>query len=173
MAFAVNVLGHHVLLERLRRAEALAEGARVVVVTGDIFVLARSCSADFWSEHPRAGAMAYARSKLGSVWLARQLADRHPTLHVVAVHPGVVRSGLGGSARHPFWQRLTHISPERSARTVLAAACSPEVPSGSYLHNVLGLVHLEPPAPAADPDQAAAFVAMLDELAEPWILKGS
>ena len=159
LAFAVNVLGHHVLLERLRRAGALADGARVVVVTGDILMVARNCSADFASDHPRAGAMAYARSKLGSLWLARELARRHPELHVVAVHPGVVRSGLGGPTEPRLWHRLTQISPERSSETVLAAAFADEVPSGAYVHNTLGLVQLDEGDVAADRDRAAAFVA--------------
>jgi NAD(P)-dependent dehydrogenase (short-subunit alcohol dehydrogenase family) len=170
LAFAVNVLGHYVMFERLRRAGALAPGARVIVVTGDILMVARNCSADFASEHPRAGMMAYARSKLGSLWLATELSRRHPELHVVAVHPGVVRSGLGGPMKPRLWHRLTQITPERSSEAVLAAAFDSEVPSGGYVHNTLGLVRLDDADIAADRDRAAAFVEMLDELAAPWLI---
>lgn len=171
-AFAVNVLGHHVLIERLIAAGAVAPGARVVVVTGDIYLIARDCTPDFASTHRRAGTMAYARSKLGSIWLAREMATRHPGLEVVAVHPGVVRSGLGAIAGGTRWQRLTHIRPERSAETVLLAALSDEVSSGDYVHNTLGRVRLRPDDAALDAERARAFVDLLDELGGPWLSGG-
>jgi NAD(P)-dependent dehydrogenase (short-subunit alcohol dehydrogenase family) len=164
LAFAVNVLGHQVLLERLIAAGALAVGARVAVVTGDIMVIARNCSADFTSSHPRAGGMAYARSKLGNFWQARELARRHPELHVVAVHPGVVRSGLGAASTDGRLTRWLSLDPARSAEAVLAAALDPTVPSGAYVHNALGLVD-QP----VDEERAEVFVEQLDELAAPWL----
>jgi NAD(P)-dependent dehydrogenase (short-subunit alcohol dehydrogenase family) len=169
LAFAVNVLGHHVLVARLLAAGALAPGARVAVVTGDILVLAGNCSPDYRSTHRRAGVQAYARSKLGDLWMARELARRHPELHVVAVHPGVVRSGLGATSADGRWTGRLSIDPELSAEAVLAAALDPTVPSGAYVHNTLGLVTPRPGEPAADDARAAAFVDQLDILAASWL----
>ena len=171
LAFAVNVLGHHVLLERLVRAGAIAQGARVVVVTGDIQVLARDCTPIFTSSARRAGMAAYARSKLGLLWLATEAARRHPALQVVAVHPGVVASGLGrdgGRPRPARRRRLARIPPELSAETILLAATHPGLSSGSYLHNTLGLLALDR-EPAGDGARAQAFVDRLDALAAPWL----
>jgi NAD(P)-dependent dehydrogenase (short-subunit alcohol dehydrogenase family) len=44
LAFATNVLGHFALLRALIAANTLRPNARVVVVTGDIYVLARACT---------------------------------------------------------------------------------------------------------------------------------
>lgn len=164
LAFAVNVLGHHVLLERLLAAGAVADGARVVVVTGDIQVLAGGCSATYVGRGRWGANLAYARSKLGSIWLAQVTAERHPGLEVVLVHPGVVASGLvrGGG-------EVGRITPARSAEVVDRAATDPALPSGTYLHNTLGRIELHPREVAADPTRRAAFAAHLDGLAAPWL----
>jgi len=170
LAFAVNVLGHHVLLEWLIAAGALTTGARVIVVTGDIQVYARDCSPDYASTMPWAGVMAYCRSKLGTSWLAAENARRHPELHVVTVHPGVVDSGLGlRNAAAATFRQMTRISPALSAETVLYAVTQSDVPSGSYLHNTLGLLDLRPTEPAANPARARRFVDELDEIAKPYV----
>jgi NAD(P)-dependent dehydrogenase (short-subunit alcohol dehydrogenase family) len=170
LAFAVNVLGHHVLLQRLLAAGALTTGCRVVVVTGDIQVFARDCTPDYASTKPWAGVMAYCRSKLGTSWLAAEDARRRPELHVVAVHPGVVDSGLGlRNAAAAAVRRWTRISPALSAETVLYAATQPDVVSGGYLHNTLGLLDLPPTEPAGDAERARAFLDRLDELAKPFV----
>jgi NAD(P)-dependent dehydrogenase (short-subunit alcohol dehydrogenase family) len=167
LAFAVNVLGHHVLLRRLLAAGAVGSDAAVVVVTGDLMVLARDCTPDYASDRRTAGVMAYARSKLGCIWLATETATRLPGRRVVVVHPGVVQSELTGVPGP--WQRLTNITPALASQTVLAAAFSPDVASGSYVHNTLGLLRLHPDEPAADAARATAFVERLDLLAAPWL----
>ena len=43
------------------------------------------------------------------------------------------------------------------------------LPSGSYLHNTLGVMELRAKDPAGDVRRGAAFVARLDELAAPWL----
>jgi NAD(P)-dependent dehydrogenase (short-subunit alcohol dehydrogenase family) len=169
-AFAVNVLGHHVLLQRLHSAGVLATPSRIVGVTGDIQVLARDCSPDFINTSRRAGWIAYARSKLGTTWLYRETARRHPDMTVIVVHPGVVSSGLahGGAPGARRRGQLTKISPPLSAETILCAVTQP-LPSGSYLHNTLGVVELRAKDPAGDDRRGAAFVARIDELAAPWL----
>ncbi len=169
-AFAVNVLGHHVLLQRLHSAGVLATPSRVVGVTGDIQVLARDCSSDFTNTSRRTGWIAYARSKLGTTWLYRETARRHPDMTVIIVHPGVVSSGLahGGVPDSRRRGHVGRISPPLSAETVLCAVTQP-LPSGTYLHNTLGVVELRAKDPAGDDRRAASFVARLDELAAPWL----
>ncbi len=169
-AFAVNVLGHHVLLQRLRSAGVLATPSRVVGLTGDIQVLARDCTSDFSNTSRPAGWTAYARSKLGTTWLYRETARRHPDMTVIAVHPGVVSSGLTGGGAPGAGRRrdrLTKIPPRLSAETILCAVTQP-LPSGCFLHNTLGVVELRTKDLAGDHRRGAAFVEQLDELAAPW-----
>ena len=96
LAFATNVLGHFALLRDLIRSGALARDARVVVLTGDIYILASECTPDYAFRGAIGGMHAYCRSKLGDIWIARELQRRHPELHVAIAHPGVVATGLGG-----------------------------------------------------------------------------
>ncbi len=144
LAFATNVLGHFALLRRLIAARALAASARVVVVTGDIYVLASDCTSDYAFRSPLGGVQAYCRSKLGNIWIARELQRRHPELHVAIAHPGVVATGLGGAPPERFDRlRRRWILPiERGAETSLFCATQP-VAKGAYIHNVLGEVTFE------------------------------
>ncbi|MGH0032794.1 MAG: SDR family NAD(P)-dependent oxidoreductase [Myxococcota bacterium] len=166
IAFATNVLGHHALIRGMQRRGLLAEGARVVVVTGDIYVLADSCTPDFRYRGARGGQQAYCRSKLGNLWQVHELARRHPELCVVAVHPGVVASDLGGPAEGAVGvlKRALLLSPEQGAQTPLYAATAPDLPSGCYLHNTLGRIELHPDDPAADADAASALWDQLERL---------
>jgi len=166
IAFAVNVLGHHELVRAARARGLLAQGCRVVVVTGDVYVTARRCTADFTYRGAWGGARAYARSKLGSLWYARELARRDPSLSVLAVHPGVVASGLAG--RRPGLvnavRRAILLAPEQGAQSPLFCATQPGLVSGSYYHNVLGRMELRLDDPASDDASAAALWELLDQL---------
>jgi NAD(P)-dependent dehydrogenase (short-subunit alcohol dehydrogenase family) len=151
LAFATNVLGHFALLTDLIRAGALAREARVVVLTGDIYVLASECTPDYAFTSSFGGMLAYCRSKLGDIWIARELQRRHPELHVAIAHPGVVASNLGGKPS-PGFDRLRRgmmISTERGAETSLFCATQP-VPRGAYIHNTLGELRFGPNDPAGD-----------------------
>jgi NAD(P)-dependent dehydrogenase (short-subunit alcohol dehydrogenase family) len=151
LAFATNVLGHFALLRALLAAGTLRGDARVVIVTGDIYVMARECTPDFRFAGARGGMQAYCRSKLGDIWIAHELQRRHPALHVVIAHPGVVATDLGGAAPPLFdgLRRRLMISPELGAQTPLVAATQ-AVGKGVYLHNTLGAVALEGDDPGAD-----------------------
>jgi len=154
IAFATNVLGHFALTRELEQRGALRVG-RVVVVTGDIYVRARSCTSDFAYRGRAGGADAYCRSKLGTLWFARELARRRPELTVVAVHPGVVASNLV-RGMDAVKARLL-LDCEAGAQTSLVAATHTEIVSGSYLHNTRGWVQLAPGDPAANADAAEAL----------------
>jgi len=178
IAFATNVLGHAALIRGALERGLLAEGCRVVVVTGDIYVLARECTPDFAPRGALGGMQAYCRSKLGNLWYARELARRHPSLRVHAVHPGVVATGLGGAddgaraegrdGARSGWARLveraTMISAERGAQTSLFCATQPDLATGTYFHNVLGRIDLAPTDPASDEERAVALWDLLERM---------
>jgi NAD(P)-dependent dehydrogenase (short-subunit alcohol dehydrogenase family) len=164
IAFATNVLGHFALARALE-ARGLLGSARLVIVTGDIYVGARSCTPDF--RYRGGGAAAYRRSKLGNLWLTREWARRRPALCAVAVHPGVVASNLvrGFDAV----KRLVLLDCEAGAQASLFAATQPGLASGSYLHNTAGLVRLAPDDPAADASGAAALWETCEAAAQPFL----
>jgi NAD(P)-dependent dehydrogenase (short-subunit alcohol dehydrogenase family) len=166
IAFATNVLGHHALIRGLIERGRLAEGARIVVLTGDIYVLADDCTSDFSYEGRSGGAIAYCRSKLGNVWYGRALARRHPELRVHVVHPGVIASELGGDrglvAR--AMKRIVCLPPEAGAQTPLFCATQPGLESGAYYHNTLGRMELDPADPGADDARAQALWERLETL---------
>ena len=148
IAFGVNVLAHFDLRRRLLAADLLPS-ARVIVLTGDIYMLQSECTPDYRWSGPIGGMLAYCRSKLGNLWIASELARRSPELSVFAVHPGVVATNLGGAAGtlgNAIKRRLM-ISPAQGAQIALICATQDGLPSGGYYHNTNGLMQL----PAADP----------------------
>jgi len=171
IAFATNVLGHYALIRGLIEAGRLAENARVVVVTGDIYIMARECTPDFKYRTGRGSQLAYCRSKLGNLWLARELSQRYPALQVYAVHPGVIASELSGGRTGVVgaFKAATMLSLEAGAQTSLFCATQPGLPSGSYFHNTLGRVELRADDPAADGGKASALWELLEGLAGPYL----
>jgi len=163
LAFATNTLGHHLLIRRLLDRGWLT-GGRVVLVTGDIYIMEKDCTPDFQYRGARGGQAAYSRSKLGTLWEAHELARRHPELEVVVVHPGVVASGLVAT---PGLLRWLFLEPVAGAQTTLIAATQPGV-RDAYLHNTLGRVELAPEDPAMDARKAAALWETMERLCAPF-----
>ncbi len=163
-AFAVNCLGHHVLLKQLIDRNLLADGARIVGTTGDIYTLTRDCTSDY--KYRGRTPIAYARSKLGNLWQFGELARRYPEYTVITIHPGVVASGLEGSTTGlvGFIKRRMMASPAQGAQASLIAATQ-DMASGSYFHNMHGLMELSDDDPARDEAKASAFWELLEELA--------
>jgi NAD(P)-dependent dehydrogenase (short-subunit alcohol dehydrogenase family) len=151
LAFATNVLGHFALLRELIGANALRPDARVVVVTGDIYVMARECTPGYRFAGRLGGMRAYCRSKLGNLWIARELQRRHPRLQVAIAHPGVVATDLGGAPPPRFdgIRRRAMLPIELGAETSLFCATQP-LAKGVYVHNTLGEMALEGDDPAMD-----------------------
>ncbi len=171
IAFAVNILGHHVLVRRLLDRGLLRDG-RVVILTGDIYIRARECTSDFAYQGSRGGGLAYSRSKLGSLWFAGELQRRHPALQVYVVHPGVVASGLGGGASSgfgAFMRRTMLIDAKAGAQTPLWCATQPNLVRGAYYHNTMGRIELPQQDPAADAQKASTLWARLEELSTPFV----
>jgi len=167
-AFAVNVLGHFLLIQLL--APRLPAGARVVMLTGDIYCLVGACTPDYRFRSSLGGLLAYCRSKLGNQWLGAQLQARHPDWSVVTVHPGVVASGLGGQQEGD--PSAPAISCVRGAQTSLIAATQPDLPPGAYLHNTMGLVELPAGDAALDDAKAAALWETCGALCAEWLAGG-
>jgi len=163
-AFAVNCLGHHVLIRGLMTRAMLADGARIVATTGDIYILSEDCTPDF--AYRGGGTRAYCRSKLGNLWQFKELARRHPELDVTIVHPGVVATALEGPSTGigGFVKRQIMASPEQGAQASLIAATQ-DLPSGTYFHNMYGVMALRDADPAMDTDKAARFWDLLEGLA--------
>lgn len=164
IAFATNTLGHHVLVRRLLAAGLLAK-ARLVVVTGDIYVRADDCTSQF-TYGGRGGGMAYCRSKLGNLWFAAELGRRHPDLEIYVVHPGVIASGLAGPSTGfaGFVRNAMMLNVEAGAQTPLWCATQPNLERGGYYHNTMGLVRLGPDDPASSREKAAALWDRMEEL---------
>ena len=166
IAFGTNVLAHFALRRWLGEAGAL-RAARVVMLTGDIYILASTCEPKRrWSG--RAGGMlAYCRSKLGNLWIGAELARRSPSLEVAVVHPGVVATNLGGDAGAlgNRVKRLVMIPPELGAQMPLVCATQPGLESGGYWHNAHGRMRLAANDPARDAASAAKLWGTCEALA--------
>ena len=162
----MNLLAHFALRRELQRLGVLAAG-RVVVLTGDIYILASQCTPDYRWSGPLGGMLAYCRSKLGNLWISAELARRCPELEVRTVHPGVVASNLGGKAGAvgSWIKRQIMISPQQGAQLPLLCATQPGLESGGYWHNVHGRMRLAPEDPARDAASAAKLWETCEALA--------
>jgi len=151
IAFGVNVLAHFALRRALIAAGTL-RAARVVILTGDIYVLASECTPHQRWSGPLGGMLAYCRSKLGNLWIGAELAKRSPQLEVAVVHPGVVATNLGGAAGAlgDRLKRWIMIPPALGAQMPLFCATQPGLASGGYWHNVHGRMRLAEADPARD-----------------------
>jgi NAD(P)-dependent dehydrogenase (short-subunit alcohol dehydrogenase family) len=163
IAFGVNVLAHFVLRRELA-ASSLLETARIVILTGDIYILASACTPDFRWRGAIGGMRAYCRSKLGNLWMAAELVRRSPALEVRVVHPGVVATNLGGDAGAlgNWLKRRFMILPEEGAQMPLICATQPGLENGGYWHNVHGRMQLA----LDDPARAGAAAERLWEICE-------
>lgn len=165
IAFGVNVLAHFALRRDLATAGVL-DGGRVVVLTGDIYILESECTPDYRWRGVLGGMRAYCRSKLGNLWIAAELAKRRPGLEVRVVHPGVVATHLGGEIGGVAgWiRRRVMISPEQGAQMPLICATQPGLENGGYWHNVHGRMRLAADDPARDAAGATRLWQTCDAL---------
>ena len=143
-----NHLGHfllpHLLREALLAASSDGDGrARVVNVRSMMHTRSKGIDFDDLQMAHRYGAVrAYADTKLANVYFTRALAVRWPEVMSYAVHPGGVRTELGGGGelRGPagwgWWlaSRLMR-SPESGAGPVVRLASEAVgAASGAYFH---------------------------------------
>lgn len=169
IAFGTNVLGHFALRAGLLRQALLSPSARVVIVTGDIYITESDCTSNFRYRGRLGGVRAYSRSKLGNFWIGRELQRRHPELTVTLVHPGVVASNLmvGPGVLERLSKHLL-LSAVGGAQTSLICATQ-AVLSGGYYHNTRGLTQLSPGDPALNDTRAEALWRECEALAAPFL----
>lgn len=156
ISFGTNVLGHFALRRGLLQ-NMLSLHARIIVLTGDIYVMADDCTPNYKWRGALGGMKAYNRSKLGNFWIARELQKRYGELNVFVVHPGVVATALGGNygSLADRVKRRMFLSPREGAQTTLMCATQDDLSHGSYYHNVHGEAELDNADPAMN-DAAAA-----------------
>jgi NAD(P)-dependent dehydrogenase (short-subunit alcohol dehydrogenase family) len=172
-AFATNLVGHFLLRQRLHNLNLLASNARVVVVTGDIYIKADNCTKDFAYEG--GGEMAYCRSKLGVHWVFDEFHRRYPQYQMNIVHPGVIRTelatsntGFGG-----FLKSILMLSETEGAQTTLicATAGSEDLVNGGYYHNTFGLVELDESDPVKDKAKSELLIDEVDRICASYLCR--
>ena len=158
--FGVNHLGHFLLSSLLRRHLA---GGRIVQVTSALHQRARGIAFGRMTRKTKGlyGYNEYAVSKLANILFVREAARRWPEIESVAVHPGMTDTAIWPRWVRPFILRNL-ITPEQGGATVVWAATSPEIPSGSYLGNR----SVWEPSPVASDDDLARD---LWEHSERWV----
>lgn len=141
MTFVTNHLGHFLLT--LRMTPLLEKGrARVINVSSDAY---KWGDADFddiqWQQHKYNASRAYGRSKLFNIYFTKALAEKYAEKGITsfALHPGVVRTEFGASAKGFFKilmlvARPFMIPPEKGAETSIWLATEPglEAKSSQY-----------------------------------------
>lgn len=178
IAFATNALGPHLLARALIDQDLLRDDAKVIYLTGDIYITVagtedETCTPDFRYSTPAgsAGQVAYSRSKLGLMWLFEHMHVRFPQLNMYLVHPGVVGTALAGGDQPPA--KYIMLSEEEGAQTTLicATASLSMLESGAYYHNTLGKLMLPSADPAKNTEKAAAFVELAESLIAPFLVR--
>ena len=175
IAFATNTLGPHLLLRALIHRDVLKHDARVISVTGDIYITVigtadETCTSDYSYGTPAgsAGQVAYCRSKLGMMWLFDQMHASVPSLRMYLVHPGVIDTGLSGDNPLP---KSMLLSNEEGAQTTLicATADASLLENGAYYHNTLGKLVLPDTDPAKNATKRANFYALVESMIAPYL----
>ena len=153
--FEINYLSHfyltQLLLDTLKQSGTEQSWSRIVNVSSCMHVLGssdletygRKC--EYWYQY--SSHASYCDSKLAiiasSYAMDRKLREDSESVSVCAVHPGVVKSNLWrhlsrfNSLLVAIPYKLTYLSTEQGADTILYAALSPEVEgqSGCYYDN--------------------------------------
>lgn len=141
MTFVTNHLGH--FLFTLCMIPLLEKGrARVINVSSEAY---KWGDADFddiqWQQHKYNASKAYGRSKLFNLYFTKALAEKYADKGITsfALHPGVVRTEFGASAKGffkilMFIARPFMISPQKGAQTSIWLATEPglEAKSSQY-----------------------------------------
>lgn len=153
--FAVNHMSYFVLAALLR--PRLAPGGRIVNTASAAHWGAKLDFDDLQSARGFSAYGVYQRSKLCNVLFTRALARRlEPGQKAACFHPGFVATRFGDSAGGATAAafkvaKLTAISPEDGAKTMIYLATAPEIANGAYYNRCKA----ETPSREAQDDAAA------------------
>jgi NAD(P)-dependent dehydrogenase (short-subunit alcohol dehydrogenase family) len=173
LTFALNHMAYFVLTEALRDKLIASAPARIVSTSSSAHQGASLDFSDLQSANGYGGYKAYGRSKLANILFTRELARRLAGTGVTAncLHPGAVATRFGDESGGLIGLlirvlRLSFISPEQGADTIVYLASSPEVAntSGGYF---VKRKMTEPSAAAQDDGAAKSLWAESEKLASP------
>lgn len=172
IAFATNTLGPFVLVRSMIDQQMLSTSAKVIYVTGDIYITLfgsadEGCTPQYEYSTLAGGQNAYSRSKLGFMWLMQEFKTRYPALIWNMVHPGVMDNGLAGDMAGDL-PAFLKIDNEMGAQTTLICATS-QTENGAYYHNTLGKFVLSPSDPVMNMSRAHEFWEIMDTIAAPYL----
>ncbi|KAI4718305.1 hypothetical protein E4T48_05509 [Aureobasidium sp. EXF-10727] len=171
--FAINFLGHALLTQYLLptlTATASSHGdARIVNTTSEGLMLAPSEKGIVFSDLKTkqeygfgARWRRYGQSKLAQVLYTTQLAQRHPTVSTIVIHPGVVGTDLvktlGWADRLLVYATAKITTPEDGCKNSMWGATAPreDVENGAYY------------SPIAEPGKQAKWIKDQDLGDELW-----
>ena len=139
LTFALNHMGYFVITNLL--LPNIVDGGRIVAVASGAHRAAKLDLDDLQLRNGFGGWRAYANSKLCNILFTRALARRCPRgITANCLHPGFVatrfadQSGGWTQRLAGFAKRLSAITPEEGAKTIIYLASSPDVAgtSGKY-----------------------------------------
>lgn len=152
--FGANYLGHAIMLRllrplMLRTAESDRGDVRLVILSSTGHQLCPPGGIEFdklRTEDVGSKWQRYGQSKLADILYAKAMAKRYPQITSISVHPGLVRTELGGKVERSTWSpllmmmlmvlRLTPLyqSPDQGAHNTLWAATTPKdnLENGTY-----------------------------------------
>jgi NAD(P)-dependent dehydrogenase (short-subunit alcohol dehydrogenase family) len=177
--FAVNHLGHFILVNRLLAQVQAAPAGRVAVVSSGAYKSAPTAGIEFDNlsgERDYAPNKAYGQSKLANQLMSRELARRLKDTRATsnAIHPGVIFTNLG---RHfPEWKLVAARligwtfmkTVQQGAATTCYVATSPALAgvSGYYFQdcNPMKLI-----AHGEDDALAAKLWSVSEEMTRQWL----
>ena len=142
MTMAVNHLAPFLLTNLLRPLLRAGNAPRVVIVSSEAHRLARLDWADLMVQRRYRPLTAYADSKLANILFTKSLAEKWRADGITAncLHPGVVGSNFGGSAKGLFFRAMLSlakpfmITPRQGAATSVYLASDPAVGSQTGLY---------------------------------------
>ncbi|KAH7354664.1 hypothetical protein BKA65DRAFT_475148 [Rhexocercosporidium sp. MPI-PUGE-AT-0058] len=152
--FGTNHVGHALLTKlllplMLATAEKPGSDVRIISLTSDSHKRAPLEGIQFdnlrKADQPGTAITRYAQSKLANILYSKELAKRYPSIKVVAVHPGVVKTDLQVTMRKSFllarllapaFTYFVGVDVEEGAHNQLWAATAKGVVSGELYYPV-------------------------------------
>jgi len=182
--FAVNFLGHFVLLNRILPLVKAAPSARLAIVASEGYTTAPKKTGiqfeDLDFSDGYSPLTAYGHSKLASMLFSKELARRYAGSHITAnsIHPGVIRTNLASDTESFLVKLISAFAGPWTRSVAQGAATHCFVATHPDLEGVTGLHFADsnPKQPKDHPrvndlELAAQLWDMAEELAGGYLLK--